>query len=228
MMGAILTTISTLLPQAIAVIQTTVPKILPWIINSVKQIGTVIGKYLPAVLDVIDSVTDILDIIDRNRVNSEELGRRSMEAEKSPEDFDDISSYIKYLQDEITLDNKEFTETEQLAQKMVGGALSIRAVEEKVQMNTSPDFWLEVARNKLLPKEIMAILNVYKNNEIDLDFSKFCKGELDYNTEKERGNMLVNTFKELYPDLDSDTLEDKVMQFEKTTTDNEDVTPYEL
>lgn len=227
-MIGILTGVAALITKAISVITVVAPKILPWIVEGAKLLIKTFGKYLPIVMDTIDSVTDILDIIDRNKVDSEEIGRRSIEADKKPADFDDIQSYIKYLQDEVVLEKKEYSEAEKLAHKGIGGSILISGVEEKLNLNTTPDFWLEVTRNALKTDEVVSILKTYSSKNIPLDFVEYCKGELPYKEEKSRGDMLTEIFSSIYPEKNSNEIEDRVMSLETVTQSEKEIVPYDL
>jgi len=227
-MIGILATLGALTTKAIAIVTSIAPKILPWIVEGAKKMISILGEKLPMIMDTVDSVTDVLDIIDRNKVNSEEIGKRSIEAEKKPDDFDDIQAYINYLQEDVSVEEKDNTESEKFAYKAIGGALLISGLEEKLKTNTTPDFWMEVTRNKLKSGEIIAVLEKYSEEKIPLDFVEYCKGELPYKEEKDRGDMLTEVFSSLNPKKSIDEIEDRIMNIENTTQNGKEIESYDI
>lgn len=228
MFSAIAAAITAIIPQIVTFITTTAPKILPWLVNAVKTFISVVKSNLPLIMDIIDSVTDILDIFDRNKINSEEIGKRAMSADKGMDDFENTEEYINYLQKEVKVDDKEYSDIESTAHKAVGSCISIKAVEEKVNLGINPEFWLDVAKNKLNPTEIVAILKRYSSEGVSLDFSDFCNGDLGFKEKKDRSAMLMETFKELYPEKNSSDLENIIMKFKEPSKDGKDIEAYEL
>ncbi|OQY39065.1 MAG: hypothetical protein B6229_04540 [Spirochaetaceae bacterium 4572_7] len=228
MFSAIVAAITTILPQIVSFITTTAPKILPWLVNATKTFISVVKSNLPVIMDVIDSVTDVLDIFDRNKINSEEIGKRAMSSDKGMEDFENAEEYINYLQKEVIVEDKEYSDIESTAHKAVGSCISIKAIEEKVNLGISPEFWLDVAKNKLNPIEIVAILRKYGSEGVSLDFSDFCKGDLGFKEKKDRSEMLMDTFKELYPEKNSSDIENIIMKFKEPSKDGKDIEAYEL
>lgn len=203
--------------NAITTLATLAPKIAPWLLEGAKVLLNIIGKELPIIIDSVEKASDILEIIKKEETNSYDLGIRSTETDKRPEDFDSIQEYIKFLTEEVKCDKKNHSESEVLCYKAIGGKLLMKGIEEKIELNTNPDFWLEVSRNKLSEREIIEILKEYKKNNLELDFADYLNGKLIPKEEQTRGEMLVNILVSLNPESSKEEIENRLMKMENNT-----------
>ncbi len=213
-MLAILAPLASIIANALTTIA---PKVIPWLVEGAKSLLTIVGKHLPTIIDIIDIITDVLSIVDKDKTNSYDLGVKVTETDKKPEDFNSIQDYIKYLQDEVKYEKKVHNESEILSFKAVGGQLLIKGIEEKLNVNTSPEFWLEVGRNKLSSGEIIGIIKKYGEEGLKLDFADYLNGKLSPKEEQIRGEFLVNVFSSLSPETSKVEIENKLMEMEKNT-----------
>ena len=203
--------------NALSTLTAIAPKVIPWLVEGAKSLLTIVGKHLPTIIDIIDIITDVLSIVDKDKVNSYDLGVKVTETDKKPEDFDSIQDYIKYLQNEVKYEKKVHNESEILTFKAIGGHLLIKGIEEKLKINTSPEFWLEVGRNKLTGQEIIGIISKYSEEGLKLDFSEYLNGKLSPKEEQKRGEFLVNILSSLNPENSKEDIENRLMEMEKNT-----------
>lgn len=203
--------------NALSALTTIAPKVVPWLVEGAKSLLTIVGKHLPTIIDIIDIITDVLSIVDKDKTNAYDLGVKVTETEKKPENFDSIQDYIKYLQNEVKYEKKEHSESEILSYKAIGGHLLIKGIEEKLKVNISPEFWLEVGRNKLTSQEIIGIVKKYSEEGLKLDFVEYLSGKLSPKEEQKRGEFLVDIFSSLDSEKSKDEIEDRLMEMEKNT-----------
>lgn len=92
---------------------------------------------------IIHSICEILDTGSKD--DAVTLGAKAEQAEKSISDFgNDVEKYVKYLNDEITLDKAKFekmTDEQKMGCKAIGMALETKLVEEKLGgVKISPEY----------------------------------------------------------------------------------------
>ena len=130
MFGAILTAIGSFIGSIATTIGPTIAafaKSAVGIITKLKLTDTI-----PLVANVIHIVADVLKI--KTDDNSEMLGARAMESQKSLDDFNSAEAYINYLKDNISIDKekiREFSEEKRMACNAVGMTIETKAIEEK-------------------------------------------------------------------------------------------------
>ena len=92
-----------------------------------------IWKIFDSVSKVIHAVTEILGI--NSEDETEVLGAKVEQTEKTVDDFTDAEEYINYLKKEVKLDQERFnkmTMEEKMGCKAVGLELETKAIEEKI------------------------------------------------------------------------------------------------
>lgn len=174
------------------------------------------GATIDGVISVIKSVGVALGVVTPED-NLEELGDKAMNADKKVEDFEYVSDYIQYLKDEVAFDKANFDKLEdkdKLARKALGATIVTKGIEEKKDVSIPLEFWVEADKQKMTHKEINGVIDTFKDNNISNNFADFCQGKLDYKDEVKTGNLLVETYKQLEPNLSEEQIEAKVMGME--------------
>lgn len=172
------------------------------------------GFGVPELLALIQCVAEVAKIlgVDTGEDSPEELGMKTEIAEKKPEDFDRIQEYIKYLNNDVELEEgatENLTDVEKAKYGAMGAALNIRALEEKYDINLSPDFLRDITIMKLSSQEVASFIEDFKDKGIDkmqemTDYLRDKSTEMDKSVIS--GSML-ETMSKLYPELSSDELE---------------------
>lgn len=137
-------------------LKTQIPNI-EGIINCFKSVGDFFGNILNNIFDF-DMEKDPM-----------ELGMKAMKSEKSLDDFDsDMKKYLKYLKDDIELDEKEIenmSDEKKLGCTSIGTALETKALSE------------QIGNFEISPKSIYAIYKMINTSNISENtFVELLKG----------------------------------------------------
>jgi hypothetical protein len=177
----------------------------------------VAGPLLEKVGGAVQMVAVLLDVLKPDE-KPEELGAKALVADKKPEDFDSNAGYINYLRNEVQLDKEKFDKasvTEKVIHMAIGTSLVSKSIEEKKGFNIPLTFWVKVAGQALKAKEINALIDTFKADNLD-KFTAYSEGKLNYKDEIKTGDKLVKMYKELEPNLSNEEIEQKVMKLEVT------------
>ncbi len=191
-------------------------------LGNVATVATkMLGLALPhirLVVEAISLVGKLLGVL-KEKDNPEELGAKAMSTDKKPEDFDTFNDYIDFLRNDVEIDKEKLKNSDKgtkLANTVVGASITARGIEEKLKSNIPLSFWKDVALQELKSQEIVKTIEKYRENNVSLDkYSDFVDGKLDFKERLENKNILVETYKELEPQLSSEEIETKVFQMEK-------------
>jgi hypothetical protein len=184
------------------------PKIGAAIVSFIDKIPPQIREQILSV--AIDVVADLskrfLDVSD----SPEKLGEKALNADKKPEDFDSITSYIKYLEKEIQIDPNVFinlTPEEKKARELAGTEIYRQGISEKLGFNMSDDFLILCGKAGLDAKTVYVILNALQENQsVTLDdFCKYFSGTIQPEKAKEIGAFCRSVFASVFNDLTSDS-----------------------
>lgn len=114
----------------------------------IEAIGKVIGK-----------IAEFLGIKEPEKDEPEDLGMKAEQAEKKPEDFDSTEEYIKYLHNEVKVDEtkkKDLTTEQRAAYTAIGSQLYLNAAKEKLGVDDiSPEILVDAAKLKMNAGEIV-------------------------------------------------------------------------
>ena len=146
----------------------------------------------------------------------EELGMKAEIADKKPEDFDSISEYIDYLNEQVSLEegaSENLSPEEKAKYGSMGAALNIKAIEEKYNVGMSQEFLSDVSKMKMTSEEVSQYIKEFSENGIDnmQDMSDYLK---DKNTSADRNKVadsMIKAMSELYPECSSEELEQKLV-----------------
>ena len=177
------------------------------------------GFGLPEILTLIQIVAEVAKILGVNsgEDSSEELGMKTEVADKKPEDFESTEAYIKYLNDEVKLEDgalENLSEIDKAKYGAMGAALNIKAIEEKYDVSLSPDFLRDVTIMKLSSEEIAQFIDTFKEKDITK-----MQEMTDYLREKpieeERGKVsdsMIEALSQLYPECSENEIEEKLVE----------------
>lgn len=180
------------------------------------------GFGLPEILLLIQCISEVAKILGVNKGEDspEELGMKTEIAEKKPEDFDSIEEYIKYLNEEVELEEgaaEKLSEQDKVKYGAMGAALNIKALEEKYNINLSPDFLRDITIMKMTSEEVASCIDKMKENGITKmqDMTDYLR---DKEIESEKSSVsgsIIDAMEELYPELSKEELEVKLCEMRK-------------
>lgn len=127
-------------------------------------------KILDTISTIVSMIAHFLGLTDENE-NFEEMGAKAtQDGVKSPEKFDSIEQYIKYLKEDVELDEARFnamSKDEKLGAHLIGVATTVQGVEEKSGVELSPKFLVEFSKMKLENNELKDYIKAFKDNGIN-------------------------------------------------------------
>lgn len=176
------------------------------------------GIGIPELLTVIQVIAEAAKLLGANKGEDspEELGMKAEIADKKPEDFDSISEYIDYLNEQVSLEegaSENLSPEEKAKYGSMGAALNIKAIEEKYNVGMSQEFLSDVSKMKMTSEEVSQYIKEFSENGIDnmQDMSDYLK---DKNTSADRNKVadsMIKAMSELYPECSSEELEQKLV-----------------
>lgn len=186
-------------------------------------VGTFAGLSIPQVLlavvavcKVVSAVAELLGMKDKEE-EPEELGMKAEIADKKPEDFDSTEAYIEYLRKEVQLDKEkveDLSDEDKIKYGTIGTALYIKGMEEKYDIKMSPEFWTTVSRMDLKGEEVKAYIDKFKENGMtDMkDMANYIERKPleEGKSRKEMTGLMMETLRELNPELSEDELANKL------------------
>lgn len=176
------------------------------------------GFGLPEILALIQVIGQLAKALDVGGEDSpEELGMKAEIADRKPEDFDSIEEYIKYLNEDVELDTdavEQLSEIDKAKYGAMGAALTIKAIEEKYNINLSPDFLRDITIMKLTGDEVAAYIEEFKENGIDKmqDMTDYLREKPINASKQDVSESMLSVMKELYPELSNEQLEEKIIE----------------
>ena len=175
----------------------------------------VASPYISALITVVDIVSKVLGVLNQNE-SAEEIGSKSLVADKTPTDFDTTNEYIEYLREEVDFDKEEFdklSDEEKLARSVIGTAISMKAINETKGFEVTLDTWTSMAKlhdNKILgDSDIGGFIDEFKDNQTDLNgyVNKEIKGAKGV----EVAGKMAEAYQKLEPELSTEAINDKVL-----------------
>ena len=127
------------------------------------------GIGIPELLTVIQVVAEAAKLLGANKGEDspEELGMKAEIADKKPEDFDSISEYIDYLNEQVSLEegaSENLSPEEKAKYGSMGAALNIKAIEEKYNVGMSQEFLSDVSKMKMTSEEVSQYIKEFSEN----------------------------------------------------------------
>lgn len=180
------------------------------------------GFGIPEILTMVQIVAKISEILKiGNQDSPEELGQKIEMAEKKPDDFDSTEAYIKYLEEEIELDeekSKNLSPEEKAKYGLMGAALEIKAIQEKYHVELSPSFLADVARMQMSGEEVGMYVKKFSDLGITKmqDMTDYLRGNPIDTDKRKVSSSMMDTMRELYPELSEEQIEDKLDEMEDT------------
>ncbi|MCI7046507.1 hypothetical protein [Helicobacter sp.] len=184
------------------------------VMGAVGAIASVIAPYIGVIATVVQAIAHVLGVISPED-KPEKLAQAAEQLGKKPEDFNSISEYIQALKDAIKNGDvsikEELSPEESLKYTLLGTGILIKGLDEKLEMQTSGEFWASVGKANVEPKEVLSILeNVKKSENIDTkDVADYLDNkEVSANTTRaEVGDLLETSIKEAKPNLSKEEIE---------------------
>ena len=197
--------------------------------------ATFIGdKVVPIAIKLVEKALPILDTVGKiastlaqflkatvNEENPMELGCKSLESDKKPDDFISYKDYIEYIKNEVKIDEdrlKNATDIDKIKYTAIGSGILIKSIEEKKGMDIGVDVFVALAKIGMETLDKMggargvdAILDTFKDGKLG-EFAKYVSGNL--NSVKDKiivSDRLTETFKSLNPDMDIKDIQKEVM-----------------
>lgn len=169
-------------------------------------------KIIDIVSVIVKGIAEILGLITEEDT-TEELGAKAQEAEMKPDDFDSIEEYIEYLKNEIKLDNEKFnnmSNEERLTCSAIGSTILAKGISEKKGIEVSIEFLVDMAKLNMKSKEVEKYIDNFKSNDLDLNLGDYLKGDLSASENIKIRPVVINTIKELNPDLSDQEVKEKL------------------
>jgi hypothetical protein len=177
---------------------------------------------IQAVSSIVSFIAEAIGIKDVDET-PEELGLKAEQADKKPEDFESIETYIEYLRKEIQLDKEKLNGLsieEKVGYGAIGTALYIKGLEENYGVNMNADFWDTTRKLDMKGNEVKAYLDNFKANRItDMnDMTAYIKRQPleDGKARSQIGSVMLNTLRELNPEASENELTDKLLTMKLT------------
>ena len=184
--------------------------------SAAKGLLSVAGSYFSPMVNIISSVAQMLGVCNKED-SPEDLGRRAVESNKKPEDFDSTEQYIEHLKNDIQIDQEKMkteTDIDKMAYTAIGAGIEVKGISEKKGFEIPLETWATFAKLGMEDKEqeVNALLDDFKSDVGKL--TDYAEGKLNAKEEMTVGNQLVETYQRLEPDMPEADIEKKVMQFE--------------
>ena len=182
-------------------------------------LASAIAPHLGPILQIVTAIAQVLGILNKDD-NPEDLGEAMRKSDKKPEDFDSINDYIAHLREEIksgkiVLDEDK-TDLQKNIDTALGAGLSIKAIDEKYNLQTSPEFWVFGAKKfeegKLNTDEIHSMLKTASDKKINpTDMANYVEDkELSSGVQKsEISSALKESLQEANPTLSKEEITEK-------------------
>lgn len=180
------------------------------------------GFGLPEILTIIECIAQVAKVLGVGGEDSpEELGMKTEIADKKPEDFDSIQDYIKYLNDEVELSDDaidNLSDIDKAKYGAMGTALNMKAIEEKYDVNLSPDFIRDITLLKMSGEEVAACIDKCKENGIDKaqDMTDYLRDKPIESDKSAVSDAMIESLSEVYPELSKEELETKLCEMRES------------
>ena len=162
---------------------------------------------------VVSAIAEVLGLKEKEKDEPEELGMKAEQADKKPEDFKSTEDYIKYLHDEISVDEekrKKLTDEERAAYSSIGSKLYLDASAEKLGVekgSITPEFLLDSAKLNLQGIEVVEIIKEIKTIGMQVEkVSEFLHGKTNPQESKEIRSAMTEAFSRLEPQMSKDEI----------------------
>lgn len=188
-------------------------------IEPLRIIITVVGA-------IVGAIAEALGLKQKEKDDPEELGMKAEQADKKPEDFESTEAYIKYLHDEVKVDEekkKKLTEEEQAAYSAIGSKLYLDATTEKLGLekdSITPEMLLDAAKLKLSGNEIVEILRETRTAGIEPNkVSEFLHGKTKMDESTKVSSAMSEAFSRLEPEMSKDDIMDRICDMKQELSD---------
>lgn len=176
------------------------------------------GIGIPEILSLIQVVAEMAKVLGVNEGEDtpEELGMKIEIADKKPEDFDSTSEYIKYLNEQVTLEDgaaENLSVEEKVKYGSMGAALNIKAIEEKYNVGMSQEFLSDVSKMKMSSEEVAKYVEEFSENGIKnmQDMSDYLRDKPLETDRNKVSDSMIEAMSELYPECSPDEIEQKLV-----------------
>ena len=204
---------------------TMITSIASTISKMVSNVGPMIAKYAPIVIDtvgnnfskftkIVEAISKITNVFGPND-SVDELGTKAMSAEKKPEDFDNIGEYIKYLRNDVKIEPDKISNNpiDILMRQVVGAAIAIKGIGNVLGANVSLPFLNTVSKLDLDPKVIVEIAKSYEISDVDPDgLQKYLDNSLSIEETCQHSKVLVSAYQMANPEMSLEEAEEAVME----------------
>lgn len=189
------------------------------IATGIGALANAIAPYLGPLGQIVIAIAQTLGILDKDD-NLEDLGEAMRKSDKKPEDFDSINDYIAHLREEIKSGKIALDEGKTDLQKNIdtalGAGLSIKAIDEKYNLQTSAEFWVfsgkKFEEGKLDTDEIHSMLKTASDKKMNpTDMANYVEDkELSSGVQKsEVSSAIKESLQEANPTLSKEEITEK-------------------
>ncbi len=185
----------------------------PMLVKHAALLLEVGGKYLPQIIKTIETVSTVLNLISPDE-RAEELGEKAMQADKKPEDFDDINAYINYLRDHVSIDKTTLSneKIDVMTRQAIGASLLVKGVSETLGTELTLPFIKTVSQLGLDANVIIEVVKAYSTAGLNLDdYENYITEKLPTDQLDKHSDVLITVYQKADPSLSLEQAEDLVM-----------------
>ena len=170
-----------------------------------------------SLIQVVGKIAQMLNVGGED--SPEELGMKSEIAEKKPDEFASTEEYINYLNTKVKLEPDaidKLTDVERAKYGLIGSALDIKAIQEKYNIELSPDFLRDVTIMKIPDEEVGKYVKDFSEKGITKmqEMTDYLREKPIDNDKRIISSSILETMSSLYPELNNEQLQDKLCGME--------------
>lgn len=182
-----------------------------------------LGKlFIDLIGAIVNGIAEILGIGNKEE-KLDELGAKATQPDtKKSEEFSSTEEYIKYLREEVKLDQERFDKMspeEKLANQLAGTAIITKGIEEKTGTKIPAEFLVNSAKLKLSYEETKAYIDAFKSNGInDMGImTNYLSGKGDGLSNDISKKSISEAMQTINPEMSKESIEEKIFEMKKET-----------
>lgn len=179
-----------------------------------KALSPYISVVLKSLGTIIDNLSKVFGLVNEKE-NIEEFGLKAEYSNKKPENYDSYSAYINDVEKvELTPEQKlKLNNPEEKAKaRVIGTAILIEGLSEKVGVDLPIGFWVGLAKSGLSVVEIKSVLDIVSKIQKAPDLERYLNNNLEVGDMKLADSVLEKGIKNLNENISDKELDTKFEQ----------------
>lgn len=179
-----------------------------------KALSPYVGVVLKSLGSIVENLSKVFGLVNEKE-DVEEFGLKAECSNKKPENYDSYSAYINDVEKvELTPDQKlKLNNPEEKAKlKVVGTAILIEGLSEKIGVDLPIGFWVGLAKSGLSVVEIKSVLDIVAKIQKAPDLERYFSNNLEVGDMKLADSVLEKGMKNLDSNITDKELD---VKFEK-------------